>query len=37
MSSKRIEKLLIKGLTFFDWGEYKKALKYFDNLDIIRT
>ena len=32
MSSKRIEKLLIKGLTFFDWGEYKKALKYFDKV-----
>ena len=32
MSSKRIDKLLTKGLTFFDWGEYKKALKLFDKI-----
>jgi len=32
MSSKSIDKWLIKGAHFFDWGEYEKAIKFFDKV-----
>ena len=32
MSSKHVDKWLIKGVKFFDWGEYEKALKLFNKV-----